>query len=126
MLPVVTTEGGLAIGVPDMCKVKGVPLPFVNFALARNAEGTSDKVMINNKPVLTYTSTIPCSFGAPPDAQGERSGVANMECTFVKVTSKVTADAQGLVLLSSPTLHNNENCPGIQASSAQSRVLASW
>lgn len=124
MLQALTTEGGCAVAWPDICLVQYVPVPFINRANARNGDGTSDRVLINNKPVLTLRSTIPCSTGAADGATGVLSGVANKACTFITASAKVIADGDGVVLVRSRTFQNNRNAIGVQIDAAQSKVLA--
>lgn len=124
VLPALTTEGGCAVAWPDACLVQYVLFLFFNHADGRNGVQTSDRVLINNKPVLTLCSTIPRSVGAADNAVGILSGVANKACTFLTASAKVIADGDGVILVGSRTLQNNGNTIGLQVDAVQDKVKA--
>lgn len=122
VFPIVTTEGGLAIGGPDVLLPGMVG---VNMADAANAMNTTSKVLVNQQEALVLTSIIPVSTGFPPGAvAGIISATLGKECRFQSGSAKVIADGERVVtMLLSMTTQNAANCLGIQLTAAQSRVL---
>ncbi len=103
------------MGFPDVCFIPApplpdIPIPFPNMGNAAQAKKTAKKVKFTGKDALTEKSEIPKTQG---DEAGVRKGVisgTNMDkATFKKGSSKVIAQGNGCVHLSSPTAHNGSN-----------------
>jgi len=129
MFPVATKEGGMCIAVPDVCLVPpvGIPTPFVNLAMCRDAQATSARVLASNKEVITEASTIPMSTGNEAGAMGGIiSGVIKGPCSFKTKSSRVLAEGKGVVVHLAVTGQNgtSANAVGIHLVPSQARVLA--
>jgi hypothetical protein len=135
MFPASTNGGGnLAIPGPlDACKTPTpggpVPMPYPNFGMCTQANGgsCSQKVKFMNKKVLTKKSEITMSTG---DEAGTVGGVVSNRfkgpIKFKKGSSKVKAEGQAVVHLTSMTGHNgsNANVPaGVQVAPSQTKVI---
>ncbi len=123
MNPLCTKAGGACEAQLDMCRLLPTPVvaPFVNLADSRNATGTSDKILAQNKEVLTFCSRIPFSVGAPPTAEGVVSRVVNSVCWFMTASERVYADGLPVIMLTAETAQNGcvPNCFGFQCSPSQ-------
>ena len=120
------------MGMPDVCLVPAppapdIPMPFPNMGNAAQAKKTANKVLFAGKPALTEKSEIPKTQG---DEAGVRKGVVsgtNMDkATFKQGSSKVIAQGNGCVHLSSVSAHNgsNANMPaGTVVACTQSKVI---
>ncbi len=127
MLAISTTADGNCIGAPDVCLMPpyGTPMAFVNVAMCRNAVRTSATMFVQNKPVLTDGSFIPMSQGDEPGIiGGVRSNTIMGACRFRKVSAKVYADNQKVVLHMATTSQNFGNCTGVQATPSQGVAFA--
>lgn len=133
IFPITTTAGGTCMAVPDVCKVPAppappVPTPFPNIANCNQATtGTcSQKVTIQNKPLLTKKSEIPMSSGDEAGvAGGVVSGKNKGEAKFVKFSSKVKIEGQFVVFQTCTTAQNGKNANaqgGLQADPSQQKV----
>ncbi len=133
IFPITTTAGGMCMAMPDVCKVPAppagpIPTPFPNIANCNQAStGTcSQKVTIENKPLLTKKSEIPMSSGDEAgSAGGVISGKIKGEAKFVKFSSKVKIEGQFVVFQTCTTAQNGKNANvqgGMQADSSQQKV----
>jgi len=132
MIPISTKAGGTCFAFPDVCLVPAapspVPTPFPNTGQCRDAQGTVDSVLVENKEVIVESSVIPMSSG---DEAGTGGGVVSgmfMGCVKFKTASaKVYAKGKRVVLLGSATAHNGDNAnmpAGQQVAPSQGKVLA--
>jgi hypothetical protein len=131
MLPVSTKAGGVCLGFPDVCLVPAppappVPTPFPNIGQCRDADGTVDTVLIQNKEVIVESSRIPMSSGDEPGvAGGVVSGVNLGPVTFKTASSKVYAKGKRVVMLTATSAHNGQNAnmpAGSQVAPSQAKV----
>lgn len=114
MIPITTKGGGTCFAFPDVCLVPAapnpLPTPFPNLGQCRDADGTVDTVMVDNKEVLVETSTIPQSSG---DEAGSLGGVVsgvNRGCVkFTTASSKVYAKGKRVILGNALTTHNGDS-----------------
>ncbi len=128
-MPAASKAGGMAQGGPDVCKTPPappVPTPYPNMGQVNSADGTIDKVVIENKETVVESSTIPSSKG---DEAGTLKGLVsstNMDqIAFKKYSSKVYAKGKKIVFHTAPTAHNgsNANAPmGAHSSPSQTTV----
>ena len=132
-MPVSSKGGGECFAFPDVCLVPAtpspVPTPFPNMAMCRDADGTSGKVLADNKEVVVITSTIPMSSGDEPGTGGGVvSGVNRGQVSFKSGSSKIYAGGKKVVIHTAATAHNgsNANMPaGTHVTASQGKVLAS-
>lgn len=132
MFPASTKGGGNCVGFPDVCKVPAPPAPFVpapfpNMAQCSSASGTSDKVVIVNKPSIHTSSEISRSSG---DEAGTLKGMmsqTNMDKAVFKMGSTaVKVEGKALCTVLKPTAHNGSNAnapPGAQVAPSQTKVI---
>lgn len=114
MLPAGSKAGGMALGVPDVCKVPTpggpVPTPFPNTAQFANATKTSTKVMLENKDAVVETSEIPNSNGDEAGVAGGVVSGTNMQKVAVRMgSSRVKAEGKGMAYSTTMTAHNGSN-----------------
>jgi hypothetical protein len=132
-MPAATKKGGMANTFPDVCKTPAppapspVPIPYPNIVQLNGADGTSKKVLMENKETITESSKVPRSSG---DEAGVAKGLVsstNMDkCTFKKYSSKVYAQGKKIVHHTAVTAHNgsNANMPaGCHTAPSQTKVL---
>ena len=133
VMPASTTAGGMALAVPDVCKVPTpagpVPTPFPNMAMLNTADGFCPKVLIDSKEVIVETSKIPQSQGDEAGVgMGVTSGTQMQQVVFKQYSPKVIAGGKKVVHMLSQTAHNgsNPNAPGgTQVVPSQAKVLVS-
>jgi hypothetical protein len=130
-MPAATKQGGMCLGVPDVCKTPAgpatVPIPYPNIAQLSGCDGTVDKVLIENKESVVEDSTISSSSG---DEAGTLGGVVSSvnrdEAQFKQYSSKVYMKGKKAVFLTAMTSHNgsNANFPaGTLVTPSQTKVL---
>ena len=131
IFPASTKAGGQCFGMPDVCltpsPVGPVPVPYQNIGMVNQAKKTSKKVKFAGKEAITVKSEIARSMG---DEAGTNKGIVsgmNMnKVTFKTGSSKVKAQGQSCVHLTSMSAHNgmNANAPaGTQVAPSQNNVL---
>lgn len=131
--PAATKKGGMALGLPDVCKTPSpsgtIPVPYPNIAMLADTDGAVDKVLIEKKEVVVESSKIPSSKG---DEAGSAGGVVSSvnrdECQFKQYSSKVYAGGKKIVHQTATTSHNgsNANMPaGTLVSTSQTKVVVS-
>lgn len=135
MFPVTTRAGGGATSVPDTCKVPAppgppVPTPFVNQAsFARTDPDTcSEKVRIENQPVVLLSSVIPATSGDEPGTLGGVVSGKNLErARLAEGSSKVFVEGEAVGYQTCPVDANgsNANAKGIHDAASQSKVFVS-
>lgn len=113
-LPLCTTAGGLASGMPDVCKTPSptgpVPMPYPNLGDLTTADDTVDVVLVESKPVIVLTSVVAKSQGDEAGtAGGVVSGTTGDRVTFRQGASKVYAANKQVVLMGAATAHNGSN-----------------
>lgn len=69
-------SGGFALGFPDVCITppNNVPVPYLNLALVKDADGTCSSVLCDGFPVMKQSSYLSMSYGDEP---GELGGVVS-------------------------------------------------
>lgn len=130
-MPASTKKGGLALGVPDVCKTPSpsgtIPIPYPNMGQLSGCDGAVDKVLIGNKETVVEDSKIANSSGDEAgSAGGVTSGTSRDEVKFKSYSSKVYAAGKKIVHHTATTAHNgsNANMPaGTQVSPSQTKVL---
>lgn len=123
-----TQMGGQDVGFPDVCLTPTpggpVPTPYPNIATRPMAVNAAYRVLFNAAPAHNLGTSIPLSNG---DNAGVATGVASG--TVMGPSRNLTAAFTVLVggkpatRLSSMTLQNSTNCPGVSVVPSQTKVL---
>lgn len=127
MKPIATRAGGQALAFPDVCKVPAppappVPVPFPNIALLTQADGStcSERVRIQNQPVVTVESEVPRSMGDELGVgMGVVSGTQMDKVVFRQGAPNCRVEGAAPVTLGDPTAHN-----GASANAPAGNVIA--
>jgi hypothetical protein len=119
---------GMDTGFPDVCLTPTpagpVPIPYPNIAMGPTAVGFNPKVLWMAMPAHNMATTIPLTNG---DNAGVNMGVASG--TVMGPSRHLTAAFTVLVggapatRLTSASLQNSTNCPGMRVVPSQTKVL---
>jgi len=133
IFPGSTNGGGQCMAMPDVCltpappPVGQIPIPYPNTGMMTQAQKTSKKVKFAMKEVITLKSEIPRSMGDEAGTgKGVISGMNMGKVTFKKGSSKVKAEGQPCIHLTSMTGQNgmNANVPvGTVVAPSQTKVI---
>lgn len=125
-----TQMGGMNMGFPDVCLTPAppapapVPVPYPNIALGSMGVPAAYNVLLSCTPAHTMATTIPLSNG---DNIGVATGVASG--TVMGPTRHLTAAFTVLVggapatRMTSMSLQNSTNCPGMRTVPSQTQVI---
>ncbi len=129
----ITTAGGMNLGVPDVCNTPAaagapVPVPYPNISSPSNAlpPTTAMKVLVQNMPAVNQNTKIPMSNGDEAGVQlGVVSGMIMGPTSFILGSKKVMMGGALAQRLTSTTGQNgtNMNCTGINLVPSQTKVL---
>lgn len=114
MLPASTKAGGQCMAFPNVCKTPSpagpVPIPYPSIAMVNRASGTTTKVKVKGKPVVTKKSKISSSSGDEAGTAGGVVSSVNMnQVAYKKGSSKVKFEGQPVEHLGAMTGHNGSN-----------------
>ena len=138
MFPATTNGGGQSAltGPLDVCKTPSpggpVPLPYPNFAMMNQIQGSSasSKVKIVNKKTATKGTKTTMSTGDEPGSAGGgvKSNKIKGPCEIKQGSSKVKVEGKPMATVTKMTGHNdapNNNMPaGMIVAPSQTKVLA--
>lgn len=133
MFPIVTKQGGQALGAPDVCKTPSpggpVPIPYPNMAMSMQLTKGSTKTKVSGMPAAVMNSEVPMSSGneAGTAGGGVVSNCFKGKCVFKMGSMKVKIEGKNAMILTSMVGHNgaNANMPaGTQIAPAQVLVTA--
>jgi hypothetical protein len=121
-----TQLGGMNFGFPDVCLTPPVPVPvpYPNMAFGPMGIPAAYNVLFMATPAHHILTTIPLSVGDQPGiALGVASGVVMGPSR--SVTASFTCLVGGLpaTRLTSISLQNSTNCPGMRIVPSQLKVL---
>lgn len=132
MFPLSTMQGGMATGMPDVCKTPAppappIPIPYPNIAQFNQANsGTATKkIDVSNFKVFIKPTIIPMSSG---DEAGSVGGVSSSKikgpAQFATVSMKVKMENQPVGMHTKTMTMNDKNVPaGIHSAPSQTKVL---
>jgi len=132
IFPASTIGGGLCFAFPDVCltpmppPVGQAPIPYPNNGMLNQAQGTSTKVKIVMKEVITQKSKIARSNGDEAGTGGGLISGRNMDQATFTGSSKVMIEGRPCVHLTSMTRQNgmNANAPvGAVVAPSQTKVI---
>jgi hypothetical protein len=127
-----TQMGGLNLGFPDVCLTPipspagpiPTPIPYPNIAVGMMGVPAVYNVLYDGAPAHNLSTEIPMSNG---DNAGAMGGVASgtMMGPARSLTGSFTVLVGGMPAsrLTSITLQNSTNCPGMQTVPCQVKVL---
>jgi len=123
-----TQMGGMSLGFPDVCKTPAgpaiVPIPYPNIAMGPMGVPPLSTILFGGAPAHNLMTEIPLT-------QGDDAGVAGGVVSSEEMGSSKCMDGANTVLLggapatrmTSPTLQNGTNAPGVCLSPSQVTVL---
>ena len=118
---------GTDLGFPDVCKTPmpaPVPVPYPNIALAPMAVKAVYKVIFGGGPAHNLSTVIPMSNGDNAGvAGGVSSGMVMGSSRAVTGANTVLLGSMPATRLTSVTLQNGTNCPGLRVSPSQTKVI---
>lgn len=122
--------GGTCFAFPDVCKTPAppapapIPIPYPNVALGPTAVSFVPTVLVMGGPAHNMGTSIPLSNGDQPGvAGGMVSSVIMGECKFLTGAFTILCHGKPFVRLTSATLQNKGNIPGMYIAPAQVCVL---
>lgn len=125
-----TQMGGMNMGFPDVCLTPAppapapIPIPYPNIALGPMGVGAAYNVLWGGTPAHTMATTIPLSNGDNPGiATGVASGTVMGPCRHVTAAFTVLLNGVPATRLTSVSIQNNTNCPGMRVAPSQVQVL---
>jgi hypothetical protein len=121
---------GIDIGFPDVCLTPAppapapVPIPYPNIGLGPTATGMVPRVLFMYAPAHNTKSGPAFSAGDNPGvSNGVASGTVMKKVKHLTGAFTVLVGGKPCTRLTSVTLQNNTNCPGIRAVPSQVTVL---
>jgi hypothetical protein len=121
-----TQGGGLNLGLPDVCNTPPVPepIPYPNLALPEMAANPVFNLIVDGAPAHNMGTEIPLTEGDEP---GVLDGVASGEVMGPSrdLTGAFTVLFGGMpaTRLTSISIQNSTNCPGMCIVPSQASVL---
>jgi hypothetical protein len=120
--------GGMAIGFPDVCLTPTpagpIPIPYPNMATQMMGGPTVYNVLYSGSPAHNMSTVVPLTNG---DNTGVNTGVASGTVMGPKrnLTAAFTCLIGGMpaTRMTSMSLQNNTNCPGVDLVPSQLKVL---
>lgn len=119
---------GMDTGFPDVCltptPVGPVPVPYPNIAMGPMAVPAAYNVLFMGTPAHNMSSTIPLSNGDNAGvALGVASGLVMGPSRHLTGAFTVLVGGSPATRLTSMSLQNSTNCPGMRAVPSQTKVL---
>ncbi len=123
-----TQMGGLDTGFPDVCLTPSpagpVPTPYPNLATRPMGVNAAYKVLFNAAPAHNLGTTIPMTNGDNAGvAMGVASGTVMGPARNITGAFTVLVGGKPASRLSSMSLQNSTNCPGMSVAPSQTKVL---
>ncbi len=123
-----TQMGGMNLGFPDVCLTPAgpsvVPIPYPNVAMGPMGVPAAYNVLMGMAPAHNLSTVIPISNG---DNAGIATGVASgtVMGPTRHLTGAFTVLVKGMPLtrLTSVSIQNSTNCPGMRIVPSQVKVL---
>ncbi|MGH7987391.1 MAG: DUF4150 domain-containing protein [Candidatus Binataceae bacterium] len=123
-----TQMGGMNMGFPDVCNtpIAGVPVPTPYPNLSTEAMGVpaAYNILFGGTPAHNLMTEVPLSQGDDPGVElGVASGVVMGPTRQITGAFTVIVDGAPATRLTSVTLQNLTNCPGVTLVPSQFTVL---
>ena len=125
-----TQMGGLNAGFPDVCLTPAppapapVPIPYPNIANGPMGVPAAYNILLSCAPAHNMATTIPLSNGDNAGvATGVASGTVMGPCRHVTASFTVLVNGAPATKLTSVSIQNNTNCPGMRVAPSQVQVI---
>jgi hypothetical protein len=126
-----TQMGGMNLGFPDVCLTPAppapapVPIPYPNIAIGPMGVAAVYNVLTTCMPTHNMATTIPLSNGDNPGlATGVASGTVMGPCRHVTGSFTVLVGGMPVTKMTSVSIQNNTNCPGMRIVPSQPTVIS--
>ncbi len=119
---------GIDMGFPDVCltpsPVGPVPIPYPNIAAAPMGVPAAYKVLFMCAPAHNMSTSIPLTNGDNAGvATGVASGIVMGPSRHLTGAFTVLVGGMPATRLTSSSLQNSTNCPGVRTVPSQTKVL---
>lgn len=115
---------GLALGFPDVCKTPVPPLPHIDAATSSMGIPVVWNMWLMCAPVHNLATPVPVTLG---DTAGVGGGLISQtfmgQSRYMTGAYRMLVRAMPIVRMTSLTLQNNVNAPGIQVFSPQPKMF---
>jgi hypothetical protein len=125
-----TQLGGVNTGFPDVCLTPAppapapIPIPYPNIAVGTMGVPAAYNVLFMCAPAHNMGTTIPLSNGDNPGiATGVASGMVMGPTRHVLPAFTCLVGGMPVTRLTSVSIQNSTNCPGVRAVPSQVKVL---
>lgn len=119
--------GGMNFGFPDVCLTPmpaPVPIPYPNFTFDPIGFPAAYNVLYGGTPAHNLLTTEPISLGDQPGvALGVASGLVMGPSRHLTAAFTVLVGGIPATRMTSLSIHNSTNCPGMAIVPSQLRVL---
>jgi hypothetical protein len=119
--------GGMDLGLPDVCLTPvpiPVPVPYPNIAMGPTAIPSQTKVFIMAMPAHNMGTTIPLTNGDNAGvALGVASGTVMGPSRHLTGAFTVLLEGMPATRVTSMSLQNSTNAPGVRLVPSQTKVL---
>jgi hypothetical protein len=118
---------GMSLGFPDVCLTPTpvpTPIPYPNVAMSPTAVGAAYNVLWGCAPTHNLLTTVPLTNGDNAGvAMGVASGMVMGPSRHVLGANTVLVGGAPVTRLTSMSIQNSTNCPGVQIVPSQVKVL---
>jgi hypothetical protein len=123
-----TQMGGTDVGFPDVCLtpvgLAVVPIPYPNVAAGAMGVPAAYKVLFQGAPVHNLSTVVPLTNGDNAGlATGVASGTVMGPSRHLTAAFTVLVGGMPATRLTSMSLQNSTNCPGMRVAPSQTKVL---
>jgi hypothetical protein len=121
-----TQMGGLNLGFPDVCLTPPVPepIPYPNLALGPMGVPAVYNILFECTPTHNLLTEVPLSLGDQPGiALGVASGEVMGPSRHLTASYTCLVGGMPVTRLTSISLQNSTNCPGMRILPSQLKVL---
>jgi hypothetical protein len=122
-----TQMGGTDMGLPDVCLTPTpapVPIPYPNIAAGPMAVPAAYNVLLNCAPAHHMGSSVPLTNGDNAGiSMGVASGMVMGPSRHLTAAFTVLVGGMPATRMTSTSLQNGTNCPGMRAVPSQVKVV---
>ena len=121
-----TQMGGMNFGLPDVCLTPPVaePIPYPNFGFGPLGVPAAYNILWECTPTHNMVTEIVISVGDEPGVElGVASGMVMGPVRHLTGAFTVLVDGAPVTRMTSISLHNSTNCPGMRIVPSQLKVL---